>query len=65
MTHGSRAALTQGKNDPAKAFRLQGAQHIREEWKEGHCDGDLMKDTGMKRVGQMCGPTGGAGLQFH
>lgn len=65
MTHGSSAALTQGKSDPAKAFQLQGAQHICEEWRAGHCDGDLKKDTGIKRVGLMCGPRRGAGLQFH
>lgn len=64
MTHGSSAALTQGKSDPAKAFQLQGAQHICEEWRAGHCDGDL-KDTGIKRVGPVCRPRGGAGLQFH
>lgn len=65
MTHGSSAALTQGKSDPAKAFQLQGAQHICEERRAGHCDGDLKKDTGIKRVGPVCRPRGGAGLQFH
>lgn len=60
------AVLSQRReSDPAKAFKLQGAQHICEEWWAGHCDGDLMKDTGTKRVGQRRGPRGGAGLQFH